>query len=262
MVTHKPQIFKMKVSSLKLSLKVHLTMSTIEEYAEKYNELSENNDYRQVPLVEREWKVLHDRFTIYLFLIRKIHFTYFSHISLEINTYLPSANRVSITTGIRNLKTSELNNFDSIDLKENIAMKRGHIINTGGSIWALDFVPKKASLHDSKQYLAVGGYNSTSEHHLFGKNNQCKNAIQIWQVSSDVDATLPPKLDMCILHDFGVVNELKWCPFSVYEEGQKLGILAVLFSDGDIRVFVVPYPENIRSRETLNSDQTVYSKTK
>lgn len=180
--------------------------------------------------------------------------------SAEINTYLPSENTVSVTTGIKNLKTQRLQNLGSLDLSENITYKRGYVMNTGASIWAIDFVPKKASMDDHTQFIAIGGYNSTDEHLVIGDKSQCRNAIQIWRYSSDIDQALSPKLDMCILHDFGSVTEFKWCPYSVFEDGGKLGILAVLFGDGDIRVFVVPRSDNIREKEGLEKDQTVYSK--
>lgn len=135
-------------------------------------------------------------------------------------------------------------------------------MNTGASIWAIDFVPKKPSIEDHSQFVAIGGYNSTDEHLIIGDKSQCRNTIQIWRYSSDIEQDLPPKLDMCILHDFGLVTEIKWCPFSVFEEGGKLGILAVLFGDGDIRLFVVPRSDDIRDKEAIEKDQTVYSKIK
>jgi hypothetical protein len=37
-------------------------MSSIEEYAQTYNDLSDNNEYTQIPLIPNEWKVLKDRY--------------------------------------------------------------------------------------------------------------------------------------------------------------------------------------------------------
>lgn len=36
-------------------------MSIIKEYAQKYNKLSDNNQYKQIPLIKNEWKILRDR---------------------------------------------------------------------------------------------------------------------------------------------------------------------------------------------------------
>ncbi|KAI7892019.1 WD40-repeat-containing domain protein [Mucor mucedo] len=214
-------------------------MTTIKEYAQKYNELSNSNEFTQIPLIKNEWNILRD--------------------SAEINTYMPSENCVNITTGITNFKTEAVKNFNSVDLSQSITNKRGHVLNTGGSVWALEFVPKKACLdHDHTQYLAVGGYNSVTEHHTFAESPHCRNAIQIWQCTSDTNSSLKPQLDMCILHDFGVVVDFKWCPSSVYDEADKLGIMTVLFGDGQVRVFVVPHPNLVREQNNIPLEETVY----
>lgn len=98
------------------------------------------------------------------------------------------------------------------------------MINTGGSIWGLDFVPK--SYHDSDpttQYLAVAGYKDTfNEHHPLDElqpTGSYKNAVQIWKLKlSSKRPSEDPVLDMCLLHDFGVIHDLKWCPYGVYED--------------------------------------------
>lgn len=137
----------------------------------------------------------------------------------EIDKYLPKPNAATITTGITNTQTETINNFESIDISNSISNKRAHIINAGGSIWGLDFVPKPSSDKRSDQYLAIGGYNTTTEHHLLCEDvdvDHKLNAIQIWKCKS-LASRFTPSLDMCILHDFGVVVDLKWCPFSVYD---------------------------------------------
>lgn len=95
-----------------------------------------------------------------------------------------------------------------------------YILNTGGSIWGLDFCPKRPS-NDTQpgiQYLAIGGYNTTTETHTkLQVVGEYKNAIQIWRC----DLFFPdkrPLLDLCLLHDYGVVADLKWCPLGSYEE--------------------------------------------
>lgn len=153
-------------------------------------------------------------------------------------------------------------------------------MNVGGSIWGLDFAPKPSPNKSSDQYLAIGGYNSTTEHHLLSEDvdiNNKFNAIQIWKCRS-YTSKFKPVLDMCILHDFGVVVDFKWCPFSVYDEEvitrkdqitqdlihhvylQRLGILAAMFNNGTIRLFVVPHPQNVRKNNELSLEDTVYSK--
>lgn len=236
-------------------------MTTIKEYAQKYNELSNSNKFTQIPLIKNEWEILVDRCVCMCVQLRRQGFNCFLFTSADISTYLPAENCVNITTGITNIKTETVKNFESVDLSQSITNKRGHILNTGGSVWALEFIPKKACLdHDHTQYLAIGGYNSISEHYTFTESSNCRNAIQIWQCTSDTDSSIKPRLDMCILHDFGVVVDFKWCPSSVYDDEDKLGIVAVLFGDGQVRVFVVPHPKVVREENSIPSEETVYSK--
>lgn len=146
-------------------------------------------------------------------------------------------------------------------MSQSIKNKRGYILNTGISIWALEYIPKPASMHhDPIQYLAIGGYNSIHEHYTMTDNPPVKNAIQIYQTTSDTTPSNPPKLDLCILHDFGVIVDFKWCPYSVYDTTDKLGILAILFGNGQIKVLVVPHPQHIRNQEEISTDETLYRK--
>lgn len=99
------------------------------------------------------------------------------------------------------------------------------MINTGGSIWGLDFVPKRpeADSEPLVQYLAISGYRGTEEEYHPAQMHQptgtYKNCIQLWRCELTVNGKqVPPTLDLCLLHDFGIVSELKWCPYGVYEE--------------------------------------------
>lgn len=45
------------------------------------------------------------------------------------------------------------------------------------------------------------------------------NCIQIWKMKLSAKQTQEdPIMDICILHDFGVIYDLKWCPYGAYEE--------------------------------------------
>ncbi|KAI7870192.1 WD40-repeat-containing domain protein [Spinellus fusiger] len=142
--------------------------------------------------------------------------------------------------------------------------RRGFIIRTGGSIFGLDFVPKRPSVDSepSVAYLAVGGYRGAhEEHHTLNEiQSGYQNALQIWRYGQTTGLdTEKPSLAMCILHDYGVVYELKWCPYGAYEEVSsvqgtwpKLGILAAAFGDGTVRLLVVPHPKAIqKGQETV-----------
>lgn len=128
------------------------------------------------------------------------------------------------------------------------------------------------------QYLAISGYRGSVEEHI-GMNEiqptgSYKNAIQIWKLKLSTKSQQDPLLDVCLLHDFGVVFNLKWCPYGVYEEETsttepaflgilpKLGILSFSCGDGTVRTVIVPHPNAIRKHFASNRDplQPVYCK--
>lgn len=102
------------------------------------------------------------------------------------------------------------------------------MINTGGSIWGLDFAPKP-SINDpdpSIQYLAISGYRGSVEENVsinvIQSSGSYRNAIQIWKLKLSVkQPSESAVLDLCLLHDYGVVYDLKWCPYGTYEAQVK-----------------------------------------
>ena len=130
------------------------------------------------------------------------------------------------------------------------------------------------------QYLLVGGAKSPEEKHvLLDKEVAHPGSIQIWAVPGmgkggwSTEQGQPPKptLSMCLLHDHGSVFQAQWCPYPVYQspsppsspsseqheqsEPQQqpphlscLGVVAVVFGDGRLRVYAVPHPEAVRQR--------------
>lgn len=112
-----------------------------------------------------------------------------------------------------------------------------------------------------------------------------KNCIQIYKLKlSAKQAQTDPVLEICILHDFGVIYDLKWCPYGAYEEVSihfliynvflfkcdfhksanselpKLGILTIACGDETIRTMVVPHPEVIRTKLNITNNKTIYRK--
>ena len=150
----------------------------------------------------------------------------------------------------------------------------------GCSVWGLDFVPKRAAVESDPhiQYLAASGYRGSVDEHIgIGETQPTgtyKNCIQIYKMKLSVKAQEEPTLDLCILHDYGAVLDLQWCPYGVYEEEKgadaltatgllpKLGILSFTCADGTVRTIVVPHPESIRKYVVPDHDPTkpVYCK--
>ncbi|CEI93818.1 hypothetical protein RMCBS344292_08044 [Rhizopus microsporus] len=191
--------------------------------------------------------------------------------------YLPARTEpVNVKVGIEEKTSVRLDLFGSIRLANHFKYKKGYLLNTGGNTWGLDFVPKVESRDTSPfiQYLAVAGYRGASEERI-GLNEEqptgtYKNCVQLWKLKLSVkQEPEEPLLDVCILHDFGAVYDLKWCPYGVYEEVPedtgnglpKLGILAMACGDGTIRTLVVPHPDALRTSLNLNHN-TVYLRVK
>ncbi|KAI8385647.1 hypothetical protein BD560DRAFT_167355 [Blakeslea trispora] len=193
----------------------------------------------------------------------------------EAAPYLPKRQvPLTVTLGIDDQKTEKLSTFGFLRLDESFKMKRGFVINAGISVWGLDFVPKSTTCRDPQtQYLAIAGYRGSIEEHVgfdeIQSTGTYKNAIQIWNMS--LSTQLPsesPFLDLCLLHDFGIVHELKWCPYGAYQEettsngeANKLGILSIVCGDGSVRTVVVPHPNYVRDNMCqTDPSKTVYMK--
>lgn len=108
---------------------------------------------------------------------------------------------------------------------KHIPVKPGYVINNGGAVWGLGFAPKRPDIESDPhtQYLAITGFRGAEKEHHKQRGQvptgTYKNAIQIWKLHLSVnDDPVEPKLDLCLLHDFGPVKSLDWCPYGAYEE--------------------------------------------
>ncbi|KAI9253231.1 hypothetical protein BY458DRAFT_443350 [Sporodiniella umbellata] len=140
--------------------------------------------------------------------------------------YLPTRKEeVNINVGIKEKTKIKVPLLGFIKLEDHFQYKKGYILNTGGNTWGLDFVPKVAGEESDRyvQYLAVSGYRGASEEHMgldeIQPEGEYQNCIQLWKLRlSARQKQEDPVLALCILHDFGVVYDLKWCPYGTYEE--------------------------------------------
>ncbi|GBC06971.1 hypothetical protein RclHR1_07170012 [Rhizophagus clarus] len=187
-------------------------------------------------------------------------------------TYLPhSQNPSSVIIG--NSSSIQIHQFESHPIHSELPKKLGHILNVGKSVWAMDWCPNVSS--EREQYLAIGGYKSTTdEHHTIGQRQteDMNNSIQIWKIdcSLNISDAKSPHLDMVLCHDFGCVFDLQWCPYGAhdkFEEVQKqnslipkLGIIAISFGNGNIGIYAVPEPDIIRNKYCLSPNKTLFVK--
>lgn len=94
--------------------------------------------------------------------------------------------------------------------------RRGFVLNASGAVWSLQWCPtvpgKKA------QYLAIGTRKTNNEtHDVLADRKPEPGCIQLWKIPPSSGKNNVPVLDLCILHDFGTVWDLCWCPYGGYE---------------------------------------------
>ncbi|KAG0366412.1 hypothetical protein BGX24_003706, partial [Mortierella sp. AD032] len=145
-----------------------------------------------------------------------------------------------------------------------------YILNAGFSVWAMDWCPLSSNDKEAKKnmdYVAIGGFPDTAENCIardqlypLGKQDAHPNMIQVWSMNcntndqGELQGSPQTYLALCILHSYGAVFDLKWCPTGGHMDAgssngdlTRLGILAAAFSDGTIRVFSVPEPKSLRA---------------
>lgn len=107
-----------------------------------------------------------------------------------------------------------------------------YVLNTGFSVWALDWCPLPSfngGEGENWSYVAVGGFPDTAENcnardqlYPLGKQDAHPNIIQIWTMNcntndeGELQGDPHASLDICILHSYGAVFDLKWCPTGGY----------------------------------------------
>ncbi|XP_042881507.1 uncharacterized protein LOC122259064 isoform X2 [Penaeus japonicus] len=116
-------------------------------------------------------------------------------------------------------------------------------------------LPQNVSLAMSPQYLALSTLKSPEKEYPILKSTVHEGLIQIWEcTSARKENHKHLKFIFGIAHDFGNVWSLAWCPSGAYEyiEGElacgqlkRLGLLAAAFSDGFIRIYVIPHPSDL-----------------
>ncbi|KAF9425539.1 hypothetical protein BGZ94_007449, partial [Podila epigama] len=145
----------------------------------------------------------------------------------DLDDYLPVNARTKISVKDKDL---DLETMSATYVKGEGEKSPGdmYMINAGVSVWALDWCPlptKKDGPEGGMDYVAIAGFPDTAENcrkrdqtYPLGKQDSHPNVIQLWSVRcrSDDDGYMQGDpaiyMSLCILHNYGAVLDMKWCP--------------------------------------------------
>ncbi|KAL9025324.1 MAG: hypothetical protein Q9196_005831, partial [Gyalolechia fulgens] len=150
----------------------------------------------------------------------------------------------------------------------------GWMINVGTGVRSVEWAPNHSG---DTQYLAIATL-QPKNHGQIGRlkfspaftAQSFPSSIQIWSFSASeaadrqslLDPDHPPRLRMVICFGWGDAKHLRWCPMprnfrSPDQEETKtpIGLLAAVFSDGNVRVLNIHLPES-STQETIYLNST------
>ncbi|KAG2106769.1 uncharacterized protein F5147DRAFT_699964 [Suillus discolor] len=165
----------------------------------------------------------------------------------------------------------EMAMFDSHATSEYMPGSTSFVFNVGSPAWGVDWCPTYPDDRPHrgyKHYLAVAPFSSRSHSPMIGAKvlRPVPGCIQIWGLESKRENTSQEdrslageiKCEMVVCLESGPAFEIKWCPLPSHdqwnevhmeEHPRKLGLLAGTFEDGSLSIYVVPDPEDVRSKD-------------
>jgi hypothetical protein len=106
----------------------------------------------------------------------------------------------------------------------------GFVINTGINVWAMEWCPYHTI--ELWQYLTIAGLpaiDTTQRAIGLPESNINWNQLQFWRVPVNDDAVdankVEPMLDAIMLHKWGTIWDMSWCPGSSEIEEQQQTIV-------------------------------------
>jgi WD40 repeat protein len=123
------------------------------------------------------------------------------------------------------------------------------MINAGGPIWSLDWC---TSCEDKgAQYAVVCVHPKTPVYvgRTYPGTTQSPpplhQLIQLWEFDMKNLTENPPKVRYYVEHNHGFVWDIRWMPCTLDDNDDRLGIVAVAFSDNSLVLYSLPKPETI-----------------
>ncbi|KOC69943.1 General transcription factor 3C polypeptide 2 [Habropoda laboriosa] len=153
------------------------------------------------------------------------------------------------------------------------------IFFTGGPVWALAWLPIPSPMYSKEpyQYVAISTHPTMESEYTVGKSYSGHNMIQIWNVgplSYETDSKREcPALSYAIAHNTGTIWCLEWCPSGCYQDEslnnykeenetesslKRMGMLAAACSDGNVHIYSLPFPEELKFKKTIDNEWPIY----
>lgn len=130
----------------------------------------------------------------------------------------------------------------------------------GGAIWAAAWCPlpppgEEEEQPSHHQWVALSCCPDPDREHPLTEATSEPGLLQIWDLGplqlnrGPRERSVSPRLGLCLAHDFGFVAGLDWCPSGCYQEGDRLGLLALACGDGCARILSIPFPDSLPTAE-------------
>ncbi|KAG2468539.1 UCKL1 protein, partial [Polypterus senegalus] len=135
----------------------------------------------------------------------------------------------------------------------------------GGPVWSMEWCPTPDG-SSASQFVAIYCNNGMDDRHKHCALHSEPALLQIWKLGNLCHDSCPSSkaiFSYGIALDYGCIWDMKWCPsgawetFETYRKVPRLGLLAAAFSNGQIAVFSLPYPESLANYKKSHYKGTV-----
>jgi transcription factor C subunit 6 len=149
------------------------------------------------------------------------------------------------------------------------AKSRISLFNTGGYNYCAEFCPQGVNA-SGREYFVVSTSYEAKPRTTYGAElyEALPGMLQIWSISPTAEAApSPPKLEMVLHVDMGSAWNVQWCPsgddgdrtvLPPYRSCSTLGILAGAFMSGELAIFAIPDPDELRAARKIKADDTLH----
>lgn len=119
----------------------------------------------------------------------------------------------------------------------------------GGAINSISWMPTSTTEPDCDQILVVSAALDPDKVHDINQLSSEPGLLQFWNCGSLMAISQgeqsEPQLEFCIMHDYGTVWHMEWCPSGCYRSRNdnstvsRYGLLAIACSDSFVYIYSI-----------------------